>query len=702
MKICPNCKNESSDEIKFCGNCGFSMAEIEVINQTANIIEEHAQSFRNEKKTTIIGNPFARKCIIFGGIGVACIIVLIIIISTFVGKSSKNENNYVMYTKDEEVFFNGLKKDTKSWQVTTKLMDYDNYSDTTLKSLTHMMDDSYYLSEDGKYIFFADKLDSTPDYGYYYDFNLYYKETDKKDAEAVKIDSGIISYCVNDKATLVTYIKDNNLYQYSVEDDSKEKIDNDVTDWYVSDNGKIIVYKDNENNLYRIESGEDKEKLASDIFTVEYVTKDFKTVYYIKEESLYMQEIGEDKVKIDSDVRQVIKIYETGEIYYVTDGEESLSLMDYVIDDKLAEDNKITGYPSADYPVYPTKPSRWDYDSNEEYTDAYYEWQDRVDEYNEEYERVDSQFRAEVKVYKEKVKRDELREALKGRKLSYTAFSLYYFDGNESKMITDSYSYDYNFENGDQLVVVEGKPVIAYKAYNMSDIGKHKLSDICGFSVDSSVSDFAEMIKLAVGTDRYIAVKDLATNIECEKYIEKIRINASGTLAYYFDNVSSSESYGDLYQISINKGVIGEAKLYDSDVYLYGCEFADDSRIMYLKDYSNYGGDLYIDKELIDYEVNHNLIQVQSDKVVYITDYSSEKQYGTLKIYKKKETEKIDDDVTDFYITPDGRVVYLNDYSTKYYKGTLYVWENGDKKKIDDDVTGFIEIKDLKYRKFIY
>ena len=715
MRICPNCKKELNDKIKFCGNCGTCVSDETVLYQPPKkkISEELTQPLTNKKVTepesaventktsntknaTKGINPFIKKCIMFGGLGVACItVVIVFIVVIFTGKNIKKQNNYVMYMKEEEIFFNNLKKNSKSWQVTTRLIDFENLDDNIMLSITkYNMSNCTYVSKDSKYIFFADKLDNVSNYY----FNLYYREINKEDSEAFKIDSDVRVYCVNDNSTLVTYTKgeENNLYQYNIKDDSKEKVASNITNWKVSDDGKTIIYTDEEYNFYRKESGEDKEKIASNISRITFVSDDFKTIYYEKDSSLYIKEDGEDKVKIDSDVYDVVIVYETGEIYYVTKDDGKTTLMDYVIDDKLADDNKITGYPSAEYPIYPDKPSRWDYDSNEEYTEAYYEWQDKVEKYNIEYERVDKKFREEVAAYEAKIKRDELRESLKKRKLSYTECTLYYYDGNEAKFITDTYYHradDGPMGVEEDILISEKSPVISYMAYDLSTIKSYKLSEI------SSVYELEEEIENSITADRYITVKEVATVIEPEKEVENLIINKNGTLVYYLDDVSEEKSYGDLYQITISKGVVGEPQMYDSDVMIGGCEFVDNTRIKYFKDYSKFGtADLYIDKEKIDYDVYYSNILVQSGKVVYMTDYNDEKCYGTLKVYEDKKSVTIGEEVYNYCITPDGRVVYLYDYSMKYYKGELYVWDNGEKTKIDDDVMEFINIDDNKYR----
>lgn len=120
---------------------------------------------------------------------------------------------------------------------------------------------------------------------------------------------------------------------------------------------------------------------------------------------------------------------------------------------------------------------------------------------------------------------------------------------------------------------------------------------------------------------------------------------------------------------------------------------------MYFKDCKDisyrFAGELYVNKNRIDYDVNPESVEYLSDigKVFYLADLNVDKKSGTLKVYDGKEAVKIADDVYyDFFVTPDGRVACLQDYSLKYYQGELYEWADGEKRKIDDDVSCIIKI----------
>lgn len=153
-----------------------------------------------------------------------------------------------------------------------------------------------------------------------------------------------------------------------------------------------------------------------------------------------------------------------------------------------------------------------------------------------------------------------------------------------------------------------------------------------------SAYDVKEKVETALfaSKDRYIAVKGTATIIEAEKEATHVKINSSGTLVYYFDNATRKDS-GDLYRIAISNGVVGKAEEYDNDVYVYQCDFVNDSDFKYFRDYSGTDdkGDLYVNKTLIDSDVCGDMVWGNDafDTVVYLTDWNSSKSYGIVFAY---------------------------------------------------------------------
>lgn len=388
----------------------------------------------------------------FGGIGVAVVAVLILVISLIAGGGGKAKNDFALYLKDSEIFLSDLKKDSEAWQLTSRLVDTEDVDDEDLADSGHTLGMYTCVSEDGKYIFFPDKVGG--DDG----ISLYYREIANPEADAIKIDSGVRSYTVNTSATIVTYLKgdEGNLYQYKLAEDSKDKVASEVEGFEVSDDGTKIGYINSEGSLYLKYADKDKEKIASEVSSLEYLTDDFKTVYYIKEGSLYKQVEGEDRVKIASDVYNVIKIYETGEIYYLTSEYGGISLMDYVTDDMKDADASITEPSYPDYPSSPSRPYWRDYDTDAEYDAAYAAYEDAYEAWEAECDRMETEYYAAREAYYAKLSRDVLREDLEERTLEQSSYSLCFYNGTEAVVITVL------------LLVVTTPPILTHLRHRLS------------------------------------------------------------------------------------------------------------------------------------------------------------------------------------------------------------------------------------------
>ena len=479
-----------------------------------------------------------------------------------------------------------------------------------------------------------------------------------------------------------------------------EKCPDAAGDGYACD----LVYKDNksDNTMYvevkRVKFGfgvvnKSNPIVASQVRGLEYVSDDFKIVYYVNlEYSLYKQVEGEDRVKIASDAYRVIKIYETGEIYYLTAGAWEKSLMYYVTDDMKDADTTITEPTYPDYPDYPDEPSWWDYYNDAEYEEAYAAYENACEAWRADCERMETEYYAACDAWNAKQSRDELRTKLEKGKLEQVWYSLCFYNGTEATVITDEFVTDYDFDYS----CASDVPAIIYEVYDQSSLEKVKLSEF------ESIYDIERMVEAALRSSlkMCIVVNDTTTVVE-QKNACNFNINSSGTVVYYIDNIPDEKSYGELYRISITGGVVGKAEVYDSNVEIDCCYFVDNDKIKYYKDCKNGMGELYVNKEKIDYDVvtpDIHEAYSDSDKVIYFTDWNSDKCYGTLKIYQNGESVKVADDVSTFSTVSDGRILYLYDYSLNYYKGELRVWENGKTRKIDDDVVAVIPVYETKYK----
>lgn len=635
---CPQCGQIITDNSPFCPNCGNPL-------NGPDLHKNGDQKTRGEEpdggKT---GQKKSKKGFIFAGIGVVLVAALVLVFVLISGNTGGSSKNYAVYVKDKEIYYTGFSKNDPL-QVTSRLADSGDIDNYDFASNSGELGAMCRLSKDGSLLFFPDRLSYSDD-GY----SLYWRNINKPKEEAVKIDSDVLTYSVSEDSSYITYRKNDTLYQYDRKKEDKQKIASDVRMYNVSDDGKIILYMNTENVLYRAEKGADREKIDSDVSSLSYVSDDLATVLYIKDGTLYRKNGDSDKEKISSDVDNVLASYESGEIYFIKADTAEVPLSDYVYDDKKESDASLKE------PEYPG----WNA------TEAEYEaYQNAYDEYNA------------------KLQRDNFRQYLEEEKMELTTYTLCYYDGEEETTVSDSFSYNSYSRAVDEAV-------ITYTAYDAEDDIGVKLSEL------ENVYDVSNMVTDALysASEVYVAVGSTVCPLDRETS-GSLTLSRDGKELYYFDEISENGEYGELYKVEISSsGELENTELYESDVYPGMIYFVSDDKLLYFKDYKENKGEMYINQEKVDYDVYMYTINYDEDldKVIYFTDWNSEKGYGTLKLYSKKEAKKIADDVRDYSTLPNGDVLYLYDYSQKYYHGDLYLWSGKNAEKIDDSVVCILPV----------
>lgn len=646
--FCPNCGSPSNPDAAFCKSCGSPL--VTDAKPEGNSPEQKSAEKKKKKagqKQKEPGQKKTKKGLIFAGIGVIAVAALVCIFVFFGGSTGGTSKNYAMYVKDKELYYTDF-SNKDPWQITSRLVKDDAYDNYELSSGAYILGSACRLSKDGSLLFFPDRI-SGSDSGY----SLYCRKVNRPKEEAVKIDSDVVSYSVSDDASAVTYQKNDTLYQYDRKKEDKQKVASDILNYRVSADGRTILYMNTENTLYSTVKGGEREKLDSDLSSLDYVSEDLSTVFYTKEGSLYQKEAGKDKEKISSDVYSVIKVYDSGEVYYVKAETGEIPLIDYVYDDKKEADAAMQE---------PESPSWTDPDYDAKY-DAY---------------------QKELEEYYAKQNRDYAREYLAEEKIEQTAYTLCYYNGEEETVVSD------NFTNISYVCAAD-KPVITYTAYDdQSEDITVKLSEMEDpYSISGMVAE-----ALNSAAERYVAVGAVSAGLDQDE-ARNFCLSADGETLYYLAEIPEDKNYGELYRVSVSSsGELGTPELYDSDVCTDNVYFISEDKLLYFKDYKEDKGELYINQEKIDYDVNAYTIHYNkdADRITYYIDWNSDKGYGTLKTYTRKEAEKIADDVHAYSALPNGNVLYLYDYSQKHYRGDLYLWDKKDAEKIDDSVVCILPV----------
>lgn len=567
--------------------------------------------------------------------------------------------DFAIYIKDNSLVYAVLDENGEPLEVTDRLFD-DSAADYG-SDFTYVRQ-SVSLSKDGKIVFYPEKIVDGDD-----GMSLYCRRVDDKDADSTLIGKNIKYYTVNDDASVVYYMKSNNaLYRYNMKKGESEKIDGDVDEFEVNDDGSVIGWLTNDNDLYFQRSSGEKTKIDSNIDYVCGVFNDYKAVYYVKNDNIYMYTEKDGKEKTASNVLGVITAYNTGEIYYVKEGQTKFIVSDY-IDDDLAESDAAIVKPS-----YPQYPMRWEYDSNAEYDKAVDDYDAACDKY---YEDID--------IYKEKQQRDSMRENLKTLTADYESYELYCFDGKSEKKLCDNMLYHDSFTANKSGF--SDSPVVAYYTVAPEDVVKAKMSELVDYK---SISSYEVSVNTALYEAKTVHVAFGQAVTDADKRFNYFVVDDAGKKLYLLEDLDG-EAYPiyDAYYVDINDNKLSKPELYmnrvqslymrDGGVY---CEVVEgktreDSR----------EADVYFNK--IKLGLNSNIfgfsIHLRNDTIYYIDD-------DKLMICENGKTVTIDENVYGIDVLESGAVVYMRDYNKDREICDLYAYKNGSSFKIDDDISALL------------
>lgn len=625
--FCPNCGVQLHSGEAFCGNCGTK-------------IEKAAAAPAVPKKKPAVPNltlPKLRipKKGIIAGLGVvAAVLVILLAVSLFGGSSDTG----VVYLKDGQLQHIPASGKEEAHTLTERLS--GNKSADAGDLLDLAMNDVYgkiRLSADGKKLFYPDRFDGKS-------YTLFCQDLSNTKKDPVKIDSGLTdSYQINEKGTLVTYLKDGKLYQHDLKE--KTKISGDVTKFYVTDDGDSLLYEKAEEKepaateapaaeaeadtdkkeekkrnyngvtVYRKTGREDPVKLEEDIYQYNF-SEDHSSIYYLIGYDLYLVKDGGEPSKVATDVADIWGVGKGG-CYFSVKEEETIVSWDLIEDDLQNEES------------------------------------------------------------------EHMRGVLEDRTITNPVSQLYFHNGKESVLVEK--------QMRNARVSAPGDDFFCYTAVAGDALPTFKLSEYADY--DGSFTDLVkETLEEHTGT--YVAQGTKTAELPLEN-IYRIIVGEKGETLWVMTDYDEKATEVTLHQVKVSGGTVKSVEEIDDEVY-FSNFLTDGKNYVYWKSVKNYEGELYYNgKEIADDVRVYGSMDADSGTVFFMSDYSTKNGEYALCFWNGKKVVTVDEDVRRHMALGDNCIAYLKDYSTSRQEGDLYIWAGKKPVKLDEDVMYILPV----YRK---
>ncbi len=667
--FCPHCGTKNNAEDLFCASCGGRLD-----GSAAGAAEAASPGQKADGQKA---GGFGKKGILIG-IAAAAVILILAIVGITLLSGKKDGVNDFYYVADNELYEKSFGKGDP------KMVD-----DGIVESggpLFAYYDLKLRMSDDGKYLFYPRNYDSDTS-----SYDLYCVRTDKKNAEAVKVASDMMTDYGSEYALLpgnrIVYLNNEGSLYLSDFNGEKERIAKDAREMVLSKDGSQVVWLSNEENRMYFQDlkkkDAEKERLDSNVTYVQAYSDDLKTIVYMKDNALYVIENLKDKKKISEDVENLAVVDINGKyrIYYVKQDPDAqdIYMWDLVEDDLADSDAQITEPDIEDYQHTEMRQTFW---GVSEYTvtddDAYY---------------------AAYDTYREKLQRDYVRDYLKGESLGVSDYfnranlMVYDSEANDSRIILkDKWVTASNYYN-----VEDSQGFVSILAYlNEENLPKIKLSTVLAEDEDESdilEDGLSDCMVTAIQSDETIIPVEFEGDFnygDCEIDYEKKLLYI---LLYEMDEDGIVEDEASLVSIPYTGSNAGKVEEKDTEVGRL-CGLVD-GKLYYLKDCNDsMEGDLYCDNKRIDSDVSGYVSGVSGEpgKILYRTEYDDVNY--TLKLYDGKESKKIGSDVYTFEDFSSNKILFLTDYSTSRYEGELKLYNGKEVQQISSDVSAILRIDD--------
>ena len=481
-------------------------------------------------------------------------------------------------------------------------------------------------------------------------------------------DTGVVSYIVNDSATLVTFswtddLVNFNLYQHDMRSGTTEKITSYLVtgiDFGTSRDGSKIIYN-TRNGLYLRSGPGQTEKLSNDYCSQVYTPDDaLSTIYYVDEDdTLFCNKTGKagDSFKIADDVSGV-SVSGNG-VYYTTDSRNA-SMYDYI-------DKSLLAVVLSDL----ENPDTGEIDLSE-YT-------------FEELEELREQYRTDTTAYERINEIIYLKDELAQEQHLMT---LHYFDGSQSSVVAEDVIHgSVDLATNRAIDQSHTAAVLAYAACPDPEKAAALTVDDMEAIIDSNYSYASTASDHIYNKIRSSSVAVNGTACASDLDIYRICLTEDGqTACIITKNPDNSDI--DLYQAGISGNSLQTPTQIASDI--------DDLQIIGNNAVFWKGSAVFVNGVRIDDDVHSHVAFRDDGSFVYLVGEEDDNSYQ-LKSYKDGKTTTIADDVFDFGFTTGGDLLYLRDYNLNRCVGTLYLYNGKDSTKLDDDVAAIISGKVTAY-----
>lgn len=276
---------------------------------------------------------------------------------------------------------------------------------------------------------------------------------------------------------------------------------------------------------------------------------------------------------------------------------------------------------------------------------------------------------------------------------------LHYYDGNQDHLISDRF-YEggeltgiCDSRNGTYCLYREGpKPgELQVNWSRFRDVLENE--DFGARVLNQAAADglFSNM-KLAIGGKTFGELKNVDNETWTETSFWEEGVNTLYVLA-----VERETEEGILYKAGLSGSGAGQWTEVDSDVFGFGGALPSEEGIYYIKEAGPEGGDLFLNGEIVDYEV-FRMWKLDDGTLVYLTDWEydsgGEGGYATLMTMNGGEKRLMMDDVSFADAAQDGTFLILADYDFARAEGDLYFYDGREKRKLSGDVAGFVPRND--------